>query len=110
MFLLNRIAVILCLWGLAQSGVAATVYSCSKSGSKCIIKMQEGIVGDTVRVLDEKARVVGQGRVIKRKRAFGVIKLNPPTKGISKGYPVIVNVERKNSSIQWAASFSDKEE
>lgn len=94
---------------LASSAEAASVYNCSASGRKCIVKLEEGIIGDHVRVLDERARMVAHGRIIKRKGAYAVIMVTKAAKTIRKGYPVIVNMENRNSQIQWAASFSDKD-
>lgn len=93
----------------ANGAQAAAVHSCSKNGSKCIIKLQEGVVGDVVQVLDEKARIVGEGRIVKIKGTFGVIEVNPANSAIRRGYPVIVSVEKHESSLQWAATFSDEE-
>jgi len=95
---------------LAASAEAASVYNCSASGLKCVVKVQEGIIGDHVKVLDEKARVVANGRIIKRKGAYAVVSISRKSKLIRKGYPVIVDIEnRSNSNLQWAASFSKQD-
>jgi hypothetical protein len=85
---------------------AASVYNCSRSGRKCVAKVEDGIVGDRVKVLDEKARVVASGRIVKRKGTYAIISIVAKTKHIRKGYPVIVQVENRGSNFQWAASFS----
>ena len=94
---------------LAESAQAASVFNCASTGKKCTIKMEAGLVGDSVKVLDEKAHIVGYGYIVKRKGSFGVISLTQVTKEIHKGYPVIVNIENRSSNLQWAASFSEQE-
>ena len=95
--------------GLASSADGATVYNCSSTGKKCVVRTQEGIIGDRVKILDEKARIVALGRMIKRRGAYAVVTVTNKTKMIRKGYPVIVEVENRNSNLQWAASFSNRE-
>lgn len=94
---------------LAASAEAASVYNCSANGSKCVVKVEEGIIGDRVKVLDEKARVIAQGRIIKRRGAYAVVSVSNTVQTIRKGYPVIVDVENRDSNLQWAASFSNKD-
>lgn len=101
-------AVLLGTFMLASRVEAASVYNCSASGEKCVIKLEEGIIGDRVKVLDEKARVVAQGRIVKRRGSFAVISVGIPLRSIRKGYPVIVDIENRDSSVQWAASFSNE--
>lgn len=96
----------LLLAGVAQ---AATVYNCSSSGQRCVVKVEEGIIGDHVKVLDEKARVIANGRIVKRRGAYAVVAVSNTSQTIRKGYPVIVDVESRDSNLQWAASFSNKE-
>ena len=93
---------------LASVAEAASVYNCSSMSEKCVIKLEEGIIGDRVKVLDEKARVVAHGRIVKRRGSFAVITVGNPSRSIRKGYPVIVEVENRDSSLQWAASFSNE--
>lgn len=87
---------------------AASIYSCSEA--RCVVRLKEGLVGDTVKVLDDKARTVGAGRIIKRKGSYGVISLSYSNQTIRRGYPVIVNLENRGSSMSWAASFSGFDE
>lgn len=94
---------------LASSAEAASVYNCSANGHKCVVKLEEGIVGDFVKVLDEKARVIASGRIVKRKGAYAVVAVRTTHQTIRKGYPVIVDVENRDSNLQWAASFSSKD-
>lgn len=95
---------------LASPAEAASVFNCSGDGHKCVVKVESGVVGDTVKVLDEKAHVVAFGRIVKRKGTFAVVSLTQISKEIRKGYPVIVNVEQRSSNLQWAASFSSPNE
>jgi len=94
---------------LAGSAEAASVYNCSVNGGQCVLKIEEGIVGDRVKILDERARIVAVGRIIKRRGAYAVASIRQTLQAIRKGYPVIVDVENRDSSLQWAASFSGKE-
>ena len=91
------------LAGVAQ---AASVYNCSGSGQSCVVKIEDGIVGDHVKVLDEKARVIAVGRILKRRGAYALVTISRTTQTIRKGYPVIVDLENRDSGLQWAASFS----
>ncbi len=94
---------------VAGKSEAATVYSCSETTKRCVIRLEEGIVGDRVQVLDEKAQRVARGFILRRKGSYAIISLSEVSKTIRKGYPVIVNLENRNSNLQWAASFSDKD-
>jgi hypothetical protein len=94
---------------LAQPASAATVYNCSNSGNRCVAKLEVGSVGDQVKVLDEKAREIAKGRIVKRKGSFAIISLTEVNQIIRKGYPVIVNVDSNSSPFEWAANFSNKE-
>lgn len=94
---------------LASTAEAASVYNCSASGQKCVVKVEEGIIGDHVKVLDEKARVIAHGRIVKRRGAYAVVSVSSTSQTIRKGYPVIVDIENRDSNLQWAASFSNKE-
>jgi hypothetical protein len=94
---------------LAPTAQAASVYNCSSSGQKCVVKVEEGIIGDHVKVLDDRARVIATGRIIKRRGAYAVVSVMNTSQTIRKGYPVIVDIENRDSNLQWAASFSNKE-
>lgn len=86
---------------------AASIYNCSASGQKCVVKVEEGIIGDRVKVMDERARIIAQGRITKRRGAYAVVSISQTSQTIRKGYPVIVDVENRDSGLQWAASFSN---
>lgn len=94
---------------LAGYSEAATVHSCAGSGERCVVKVEDGMVGDRVKVLDEKARPIASGRILKRKGAFAVVSISDATQTIRKGYPVIVNIDSRSSSLQWAASFTGQD-
>ena len=102
-------AIMLSNFVLATVSEAASVYNCSAGGEKCVVKVEEGIIGDRVKVMDEKARVIAVGRIIKRRGAYAVVNVSNSSQMIRKGYPVIVDVENRESNMQWAASFSNKE-
>jgi len=91
---------------LAGESKAASVYTCSQSGQQCVVRLNDGMVGDKVRVMDENARVVAEGRIVRRRGVYGIIRLHTTNKTIRKGYPVLVNVENSNSGVQWTASSS----
>lgn len=100
----------LALAGFMLAGVseAASVYSCSGNSERCIVRVEEGVVGDRVKILDEKARPIASGRIVKRRGNFAVVTVANATQAIRKGYPVIVNIDSRSSSLQWAASFTDQ--
>jgi hypothetical protein len=102
-------AVFASLFVLAPAAQSATVYKCAAEGDRCVVKIEDGIIGDHVKILDEKAREIAQGRIISRKGAYAVVSVANASKTIRKGYPVIVNIENRKSAFQWAASFSDKD-
>jgi hypothetical protein len=107
--LLGATATVLGSFALAATVEAASVYNCSASGRKCVVKVEEGIIGDHVKVLDEKARVIASGRIVKRRGAYAVVAVSQTSETIRKGYPVIVDVENRSANLEWAASFSNKE-
>jgi hypothetical protein len=94
---------------LAGISEAATVYSCAGNGERCVVRLEDGMVGDQVRVLDEKARPIATGRIIKRRGNFAVITVSNARQTVRKGYPVIVNIDSRSSSLQWAASFTNQD-
>jgi hypothetical protein len=88
---------------------AATVHSCASSGERCVVKVEDGLVGDRVKILDEKARPIATGRIVKRRGTFAIITVNDSSQVIRKGYPVIINIDSRSSSLQWAASFTGQD-
>ena len=110
--LFNREALALIfLAGFMLAGVAeaATVYRCAGNGERCVVRLEDGIVGDQVRILDEKARPIASGRIVKRRGNFAVVSVTNASQTVRKGYPVIVNIDSRSSSLQWAASFSNQD-
>ncbi len=99
------------IMGLLVAGYseAATVHSCAGSGDRCVVKVQEGMVGDRIKILDDKARPIASGRIVKRKGAYAIVTVVDASQTIRKGYPVIVNLDSRSSSLQWAASFSTQD-
>jgi len=90
---------------LAGRSEAASVYNCPDGARRCVIQLEAGIVGDRVKVLDEKARIVGEGLIVQRKGAYAVISLEFVYKTIRKGYPVLVDIYHRGADHQYAASF-----
>lgn len=97
------------LFMVAGNSEAATVYSCAGSGERCVVRLDDGIVGDKVRILDEKARPIAAGRIIKKRGTFAVVKITNASQVVRKGYPVIINIDSRSSSLQWAASFTNQD-
>lgn len=102
------IQILVVVYGLGTNAIAesATVYNCTTQGHQCVVKVEEGIIGDKVRFLDDKAMVIAAGRIIKKRGNYALISVANAVKQIRKGYPVIVDLENRDSSVQWAASFS----
>lgn len=94
---------------LAGYGEAATVHSCVEAGDRCVVKVEDGLVGDKVKVLDDKARPIATGRIVKRKGTYAVIAIHDSSQTIRRGYPVIVSIDSRSSSLQWAASFTGQD-
>ncbi len=90
---------------LAGRSEAASVYNCPDEGRRCVIQLEAGIIGDRVKVLDEKARIVGEGRIVQRRGAYAMISLDYVHKTIRKGYPVLVDIYNRGPDHQYAASF-----
>ena len=94
---------------LAGYSEAASVYSCTSSASRCVVKVEEGMVGDRISILDDKARPIASGRILKRRGVYAVVSVVDASQTVRKGYPVIVNIDSRSSSLQWAASFSGQD-
>lgn len=94
-------------WTLTCSSLvhAASITKCNAQTRRCIVRLEEGIVGDTVNVLNEKAQVVASGWIIKRKGEFGVVTFKHVLRNVKVGYPVIVNVQRRVDEVKWASAF-----
>lgn len=103
--LMSCAVVMIALLG-ATEALSASVYNCSTNGKRCTARLEIGSIGDRVTVLNDKARKIAVGRIIKKKGAFGVISLTETQDTVKKGYPIIVNNETNNSNLEWAATFS----
>lgn len=70
--------------------------------SFCIIKIDQGKVGDRVTVLNPYAINIAQGRIISRKlnSPYAVILLSNINEQIRKNYPVIVEFSLSDESIK----------
>lgn len=86
---------------LAAPLSAASVYKCSPSGKKCIIKLESAGIGDHVRVVDERSKIVAKGRIVRIRHQWGVIFLTETNKNIRPGYPVLVESVRSTGQGQW---------
>jgi hypothetical protein len=89
---------------LAVPALGATISGCSDDGRKCIIKLETGSIGDSVRVFDLKAFWVGSGKITARRGSYGEITLGKTKGAILKGYTVFVSNESSDASIQWTAA------
>jgi hypothetical protein len=94
--------------GAASMAHGATIYSCSDDQKRCVVKQFDGSVGHSVTVMDEKARVVAKGKVLRRKGNYAVVELSEIFREIRKAYPVMVDIEKEDSEFQWTASFPDR--
>ena len=88
-------------------GESANIERCSEITKKCIIKLDKGSIGNKVKILNERAHLVGEGKIIHRQGPFGIIYVENIRQNIRKGYPVIVDIHNEYSNAHWAASFSD---
>ncbi len=104
---LNRKIYLLTL-GLASlmtsATFAASVQKCSAKTKSCDIKLEEGLVGDTVSVLNERAQPVATGWIIKRSGSEAVIKFKQVFRDVKRGYPVIVNIDNRGKKDRQVAS------
>lgn len=95
---------------LAGYSEAASVYSGTKTASQWIVKVEDGMVGDRIKILDDKARPIASGHILKRTGpSYFLVKVVKASQTIRVGYPVIVNNDSRSSSLQWAASFSGQD-
>lgn len=105
MFRAVRLAVASLVLGFAFPAFSATIYDCSKSQKRCIIRLAEGGVDDKVRILDASANLVANAKIIKRPvgSAYAVVQITgKPSKRVQKNFPVIVIVDTKDSTGSWA--------
>ena len=103
MLTMLRAACAVLLLSMASPAFSATIYDCSKSQKRCIVRLDEGRVGDKVRVVDESAYLAASGKIIKRPKSsrYAVIELDKVHKTLQKGYPVLVQVDHKDAAGSW---------
>ena len=89
----------------ATTSEAASIVKCSAKTRRCIVRLDKGIVGDTVNVLNEKAQLVATGWLIKRKGAVGVVSFKQVFQTVKAGFPVIINIQKRGKEVKWAAAF-----
>jgi len=89
------------MFGLAESAKASGgVHKCSNKTLRCAVFINEGSNGDIVHILDERARFVAEGRIVKKvthkKRPVAIIKILRPgsmQKMIQKAFPVVLETK-----------------
>jgi len=91
---------------LSSSVQAASIQQCNAGERRCIIRLTEGVVGDTVNVLNEKAQLAATGWITKRNGALAIISFKRVFKTVKRGYPVVVNIENRGKEVNWAAAFN----
>ncbi len=91
---------------LSGSVQAASIQKCVAAERRCVIRLTEGVIGDSVNVLNEKAQLVATGWITKRKGAHAIISFKRVFKTVKRGYPVIVNIENRGKEVNWAAAFN----
>lgn len=94
---------------LSAAAYAGKIQTCRVDGSFCLAQVENGIIGDQVRILDEKASQVATGRIEKKNKSIALIRVQTKTKIPKRGYPVIVKVEKRLNTSQWAGAFSNME-
>ena len=92
---------------------AGKIQTCRADGSYCLAQVENGIVGDQVRILDERASQVASGQIEKKNSTVVLIRVQTKTKIPKRGYPVLVTMTKKLKitprKTQWASAFSNAE-
>lgn len=88
---------VLMVAGLTLPAEAASIHKCSAKTRRCVIKLEAGIVGDKIQVLNERAHFVADGWILKRKGDYAIIGFKRVLRTVKRGYPVIV--ESKDQSV-----------
>lgn len=83
---------------------AASIQKCSAKTKSCDIKIEEGLVGDTVSVLNDRAQPIATGWIMKRSGTDAVIKFKKVFRDVKRGYPVIVNIDSRGKKDREVAS------
>jgi len=107
LFKIMRVGVLASSLLMLSSAVqAASIQQCNAGERRCIIRLSEGVVGDTVNVLNEKAQLAATGWITKRNGALAIISFKRVFKTVKRGYPVVVNIENRGKEVNWAAAFN----
>ncbi len=92
------------LFGIANIGSAkAVITKCTKT--KCVAKMNNGMLGETVTIMNDKAQIVAVAVITKRKGKLVLLKLTDRYAKIRKNYPIIIK-RQKNYGHMYKAMFS----
>ena len=99
------------LFGLAlfSAKSEARVLSCtSHEPMTCKVIIRNGIVGDSVRIADEKGREIAKGKItqLSAGRASVMITSKASPKPITRRDFAYVTMEARSSNVQWGAAFS----
>lgn len=90
---------------LPRATAQNSVERCSNKSNRCVVKMNEGYRGQKINVLDETARKIGSGIILKRRGEYVLIKITNFTKKIRKNFVVTLAPHEycynKNLSIQY---------
>jgi hypothetical protein len=90
------------LFGMYAELNAASVQKCSRETKTCVIRLEEGLVGDRVSVLNDRAQPVAVGWIVKRDGTVGEIKFKEIYRDVRRGYPVIVDLENRGQNRELA--------
>ena len=92
------------LFSFSSIGSAkAVITKCKKA--KCVAKMNNGMLGETVKIMNDRAQLVAVGVITKRKGNIVLLKLTDRYSKIRKNYPVIIN-RKQDYGHMWNAMFS----
>lgn len=99
------------LFGLAlfSEKSEARVLSCtSHEPATCSVIVRNGIVGDSIRIADEKGREVAKGKItqLSSGKATVMITSKVGKKPITRKDWAYVTMEGRSSNAQWGAAFS----
>jgi hypothetical protein len=94
----------------ALASEASSILSCQLNQKQCIAKLTLARPGNQVKIMDGKARLAARGEIVGRTGAYGTIKIIESYQEISKGYPVIVELENEASPSHWTAMIPDSKQ
>ncbi len=83
-----------------EADASSGVHKCSNKTLKCAVYVDGGDRGDVVHILDEHARFVAEGRILKKvvhkRRSLAIVKILRPgsmQKMIQKAFPVVLEAK-----------------